>query len=498
MTHVGWAVKVRGPNRLFSKCKTLRLACLTTVSTVQSPSRKSHPAAMASPAAASPARRLSVIFSSTKPRARPPKPAPAPKAPAGQAVAKPDERCESRNLTKILQVIFRERDPDKLVSQFIAESTASERFRNKHRVYDVAVARLASFGRHDGIAAIIDSQKPFIAASSVGFAARLIRLCGRASMPSHAAAIFHDLPPKHKSSMTFNALLAAYLDASDFDALATALQEIPATHPTIAPTIYSHNILISALCKKPDLSAAVDVITLMEKRGITPDIISFNILLNGFYSNDRFDDVEKVWEMMKERNVEPDARSYNAKLRGLVSQGRVEDAAALIERMQKEGPKPDSVSYNELIRGYCNEGRLNEAKKVYDNMIKNGYAPNRGTFHTLVPHFVEAGELDHALSCCHEVFTRKCRVQCSLLQGVVTALFAASRVEEAKRIVHLGRENYYPRKGLRMPPRTRKDEGLKMPQPGGEGNDVEAGTDSEDSVSYEDGCEQEEESKNGQ
>ena len=186
MTHVGWAVKVRGPNRLFSKCKTLRLACLTTVSTVQSPSRKSHPAAMASPAAASPARRLSVIFSSTKPRARPPKPAPAPKAPAGQAVAKPDERCESRNLTKILQVIFRERDPDKLVSQFIAESTASERFRNKHRVYDVAVARLASFGRHDGIAAIIDSQKPFIAASSVGLASQARPCAG--TRPRHRRA----------------------------------------------------------------------------------------------------------------------------------------------------------------------------------------------------------------------------------------------------------------------------------------------------------------------
>jgi len=457
---------------------------------------------MASPAAASPARRLASIFSSTKPRARPPKPAPeptqAPKAPAGQSGSKPDERRESRDLNKILKVIFRERDPDKLVSRFIAESTASDRFRDKHRVYEVAVARLASFGRHDAIAAIIDSQKPFIEASNVGFAARLIRLCGRASMPSHAAAIFHDLPPKHKSHMTFNALLAAYVDASDFDALATAFQQIPASHPTIVPTVYSYNILISALRQKPDLSAALDVITLMEKRGVSPDIISFNILLNGFYNNDSFDDAEKVWEIMKERNVEPDVKSYNAKLRGLVSQGRVEDAVALIERMQKEGPKPDSVSYNELIRGYCKEGRLNEAKKVYDDLVKNECAPNRGTFHTLVPHLVEAGELDRALSCCHEIFSRKCKVQCSLLQGVVTALIAASRMENARRIVHLGRTNYYPRKGLRMPPHTRKDEGLKMPQPAGEDNDVEAENDSEDSVSYEDGYEEEEESKNAQ
>jgi pentatricopeptide repeat protein len=299
--------------------------------------------------------------------------------------------------------------------------------------------------------------------------------------------------------MTFNALLAAYVDASDFDALATAFQQILASHPTIVPTVYSYNILISALCQKPDLSAALDVIALMEKRGLTPDIISFKTLLNGFYNNDRFDDAEKVWDMIKERNVVPDAKIYyNAKLRGLVSQGRVEDAVALIERMQKEGPKPDPVSYNELIRGYCKEGRLNEAKKVYDDLIKNECTPNSGTFHTLVPHFVEAGELDRALSCCHEIFSRKCRVQCSLLQGVVTALIAASRMEEARRIVHLGRTNYYSRKRLRMPPHTRKDEGLKMPQPAGEDNDVEGETDSNDSVSYEDGYEGEEESKNSQ
>nr|CAB3478533.1 unnamed protein product [Digitaria exilis] len=443
---------------------------------------------MASSAAVSPARRLSSIFSSAKPRAQPPKPspAPAPKAAAGNAEVKPNAGRGNlgRSLVKITKAIFRERDPDKLVSQFVAASSASRRFRDQHRVYEVAVARLASFGRTDAITAIIDAQKPFLEASGEGFAARLVRLYGRAGMPSHAAVTFHDLPPKLKSVMTFNALLAAYVDAGDLDTLATAFRQIPASDPTVVPSLYSYNILISALCQKPDLSAAVDVIALMEKCDINPDEISFNTLLNGFYNNGRFNDAEKIWEMMKERNVEPDTRSYNAKLRGLVSEGRIDDAAALIDKMQKDGPKPDTVSYNELIRGYCKEGRLDAAKKVYDDLVKNECAPNRGTFHTLVPHFVEAGELDRALSCCHEIFSRKCKVNCSLLQEVVTALISASRVEEAKRIVDLGRMNYYPRKGLRMPPRNRND------------NDAKTETDLEDSEPDEEGCEEEDESKN--
>jgi hypothetical protein len=63
-------------------------------------------------------------------------------------------------------------------------------------------------------------------------------------------------------TFNFNALLAAYVNARDFDALATAYQQIPASHPTIVPNVHSYNILTSVLCKKPDLSAALDVIPL--------------------------------------------------------------------------------------------------------------------------------------------------------------------------------------------------------------------------------------------
>ena len=50
---------------------------------------------------------------------------------------------------KILRVISEERHPDKLVSQFITASTASQRFRDNRRVYQVAVSRLAYYGRRD-------------------------------------------------------------------------------------------------------------------------------------------------------------------------------------------------------------------------------------------------------------------------------------------------------------------------------------------------------------
>jgi hypothetical protein len=59
-----------------------------------------------------------------------------------------------------------------------------------------------------------------------------------------------------------------------------------------------------------------------------------------------------------------------------------------------------------------------------------------------------------------------------MLQDVVDALVEASRVEEATKLVELGRKKYYPRRGLRMPHTT-------------EDNELGAETDEEESISEE-------------
>ncbi|XP_015690165.2 pentatricopeptide repeat-containing protein At1g55890, mitochondrial-like [Oryza brachyantha] len=412
---------------------------------------------MATSAAAPRAHRLSRIFSSTARSVQPPKgkPTPPKEAPAAvagaESIPRRKERKDRKDLNNIVKGLLLERNPDKLVSGFIAASSKHPRFRSRHRVYGVAVSRLAKFGRHDGVEAIIDAQKPFLETSTEGFAARLIRLYGHASMVSHAAATFHDLPPQHKSTMTFNALLSSYAEAGEFDALAAAFKEIPASNPSVVPSVHSYNIILHALCNKPDLSAALDTVALMEKCGVLPDLITFNTLLNGFYNHGRLDGAGKVWEMMKERNIVPDVKSYNAKLRGLVAEGRIEDAVALLETMEKDGPRPDTVSYNELIRAYCKDGRLEEAKNLYEDLAKNACASNRGTYHALMPCVVKAGELDYALKCCYEIFSKKCRVDCFVLQEVVNALVTASRMEDAAKVVELGWKNNYPRRILKMP-----------------------------------------------
>ncbi|XP_038987715.1 pentatricopeptide repeat-containing protein At1g55890, mitochondrial-like [Phoenix dactylifera] len=365
----------------------------------------------------------------------------------------PNPNPYPKRLKTTVNYLFREHNPDKLVAAF-KKSSESYRFRCKHRIYEITVRRLAAAGRPDAVEAILEEQKRYpddIARE--GFAVRLISLYGKAGMPANAAATFDQLPALGcpRSVMSFNALLSACADAGDSDRMAAAFREIPAADPSIVPNVFSYNILIRVLCEKGDLDAAFNVLSLMENNEVAPDLISFNTLLNGFYSNKRFSDTEKIWTLMGEKNIEPDIKSFNAKLRALVSEGNTSEAVELVDELSRVGPKPDTFSFNALIKGHCQDGNLEEAKRLYLDLTNNGCAPNRGTFETLIPSLCEAGDLDLALKCCNESMSRRCVVDASMLQEVVEGLVKLSRVEEAKKLVELGRRNYYSRKDLGMP-----------------------------------------------
>ncbi|KAG1368386.1 pentatricopeptide repeat-containing protein, mitochondrial [Cocos nucifera] len=365
----------------------------------------------------------------------------------------PNPNAYPKRLKTTINYLCRERNPDKLVAAF-KKSSESYRFRCKHRIYEIVVRRLAAASRPDAVEAILEEQKRYTAdIAREGFAVRLITLYGKAGMPANATASFHQLPALGcpRSVMSFNALLSACADAGDSDRMAAAFREIPAADPSIVPNLFSYNILIRALCEKGDLDAAFDVLSLMEKNEIAPDLISFNTLLNGFYSNKRFSDAKKIWTLMGEKNIEPDTKSFNAKLRALVSEGKTSEAVELVDEMRRVGPKPDTFSFNALIKGYCQDGNLEEAKRLYLDLTKNDCAPNRWTFETLIPALCEAGDLDLALKCCNDSMSRRCVVDASVLQDVVDGLVKLSRAEEAKKLVELGRRNYYSRKDLRMP-----------------------------------------------
>ncbi|MQL97721.1 hypothetical protein Taro_030412 [Colocasia esculenta] len=358
-----------------------------------------------------------------------------------------------KGLKDIVDSLFKERNLDLLISRF-KEISAVPRFRCKHRIYEVAVQRLAGAGRLDGVAEILEAQKGYPEdIAQEGFAARIIGLYGRAGMAAAAEETFRQLPALGccRTVMSFNAVLTACADAGDFDRLDELFRKVPAEEGGIAPNEVSYNIMIGSLCKRKDLDAAMCVLDMMDEREVQPSLITFNTLLNGYYQNGRFSDAEKVWAKMADKDCKPDTKCFNAKLRGLVMEARTAEAAELVAELPSRGLKPDTFSFNSLIKGYCQDGNLDNAKKVFDDLPKNECFPNRETFETLVPVVCQAGQLDFALRMCIESMSKKCYVAAEVLQEVVDAVVKESKIEDAEKLVALARSNLYSKKSLKMP-----------------------------------------------
>ncbi|CAA6658278.1 unnamed protein product [Spirodela intermedia] len=363
---------------------------------------------------------------------RKPRPVPSP-----NPMRRPDQGVE-----EVVGDLFNERDLHRLVSRF-KEASACRRFRSKHRVYEVAVQRLAAAGRHDGVEEILEDQKRYgedIARE--GFAARVIGLYGKAGMAAAAEETFRQLPSLGccRTALSFNALLSACSAAADPERIDELFRSIPAECPGIAPDKVSYNILIKSMCRRSDLDGAMCLLEMMEERGAEPNLITFNTLLDGFYSHGRFSDAEKIWELMAQKKSE-----------GLVLGSRTTEAAEIVERLPGMGLRPDTFTFNSLIKGHCEAGNLDDARKVFENLTKNGCRPNRETFETMVPRLCQAGELDLALSMCKESISRKCCVTAEILQEVADSLSACSRADDAEKLVKLSWLKNYDEMSVRMP-----------------------------------------------
>ncbi|XP_062162286.1 small ribosomal subunit protein mS78 (rPPR3a)-like [Alnus glutinosa] len=358
--------------------------------------------------------------------------------------SKPTIRSISRDL-------YEERSLKQLVQRF-KKSSEHERFRTKIGIYKVTVHRLASAKRYNWIEEILEDQKKYKDISKEGFSARLIYLYGKSGMFEHAQKVFDEMPDRNceRTALSLGALLGACVNSKKFGLVSELFEELP-KKLSIEPDLVSYNTIVKAFCEMDSFDSAVSVLDKMEKKGVEPNLITFNTLLNGLYGKGQFADGEKIWERMEKKNVAPNVRSYNAKLRGLALEKKTKEAVELVEEMKSKDVKPDVFSFNAVIKGYMNEGNLEEAKRWYNEIERSALAPDRRIFEMLIPFVCEKGEVELAFELCEETFKRKLLVDASLLQLVVDGLVKESKIEEAKKLEHLGKFNQYRRYSLKLP-----------------------------------------------
>lgn len=361
------------------------------------------------------------------------------------------ESSSTPNIQSISRDLYKERSLARLVKKF-KESSELERFRTKTGIYKDTVHRLASAKCLNWVEEILEHQKKYKDISKEGFSVRLISLYGKSGMFEHAKKVFDEMRDRNceQTVLSLNALLGACVNSKRFDLVSGLFEDLP-KKLSIKPDLVSYNTVMKAFCEMGSFDSAVSMLDEMEKKGVEPDLITFNTLFDGLYGKGRFSDGEKIWDQMKNKNVVPDVRSYNSKLLGLALEKRTKEAVELVEEMKSKEVQPDVFTFNGVIKGYVNEGNLEEAKRWYKEIKKSELGPNRKTLEMLLPFVCEKGDVDLAFVLCKEIFNRKFLVDASVLQVAVDRLVKELKMEEAEKLVQLGKTNSFCRYSLKLP-----------------------------------------------
>ncbi|KAJ1295111.1 hypothetical protein BS78_01G198800 [Paspalum vaginatum] len=345
-----------------------------------------------------------------------------------------------------LQLAVRaETDPARIHS-LVASALSSHdlpRLHTSRQLFSLATSRLIRLRRPDLAASLLN----FLLASAPPSPGLLARALSLFPGPDDALRAFSSSPPAARSDVSLSALLSALLRAGRLDDLKSTFASAESSFG-VTPDRASHNVLLHALVKNSDLTAARKLLDEMANKKLkhrpAPDIISYNTVLSGYSAQDGGEGFEKILKEISDSKLEPNVVTYNCRIQWFSKKGETSKGEELLDVMESKEVAPNYLTYNALVQGYCNEGNVGAAMRVFKRMkvMKRregrsdlGVSAHSQTYVVLFRSLVEKEKLDDALWICKSCFAMKAAPPFEAVKGLVEGLVKAGRSTEAKDVV---------------------------------------------------------------
>ncbi|KQJ97176.1 pentatricopeptide repeat-containing protein At1g61870, mitochondrial [Brachypodium distachyon] len=376
-----------------------------------------------------------------------PAPTPVPAAvPDPTATPDPTAPASARASVLDLQLAVRaETDPTR-VHSLVASALSNPEFHRLHTsraLFSLAASRLDRLRRPDLTASLLD----LLIASAPPSPGLLARALSLFPGPDDAVRAFSSSVPEARSDVSLSALLDALLRAGRLDDLKYTFKSAESSLG-VAPGRASHNVLLHALVKNSELTAARKMLNEMTKKKFKhrppADIISYNTVLAGFSAQDDGEEFEKLLKEINENKLEPNVVTYNCRIQWFAKKGETFKGEELLDVMESKQVLPNYITYNALVQGYCKEGNVGAAMRVFKRMkvMKRregrsdlGVSVHSQTYVVLFRTLVENERLDDALWICKSCFAMKAAPTFEAVKGLVEGLVKGGRSTEAKDVV---------------------------------------------------------------
>eukprot|EP01018_Ginkgo_biloba_P039653 Gb_39956 [translate_table: standard] len=184
---------------------------------------------------------------------------------------------------------------------------------------------------------------------------------------------------------------------------------------------------LSTMCKEGRLSDALEILNVMDQRGIRPDFDTYNILLQGCISMKALEEGKRVHAHMIKARFEPGKFLGNQLVNMYAKFGSIEDAWKVFDKMHKR----DAVSWATMIAGYAQNGYADQALKLYSQMLDDGKTLNQFTFGTVLSTLAGLGALQDGKGVHAQIIKTGFQSNVFVGTALVDLYFKCGRTDEA-------------------------------------------------------------------
>lgn len=187
------------------------------------------------------------------------------------------------------------------------------------------------------------------------------------------------------------------------------------------PDTVSYNIMLACYLNNSDVEAAKDFFDKIPVK----DTASLNTMISGFSQNRMMSEANELFYVMPERN----AVTWNAMISGYVEAGDLQSALKLF----RKAPVKSVIAWTAIITGYMRSGKVELAEKTFQEMPEK----NLVTWNAMIAGYVENGRGEDALKLFRTMVELKVKANASSLSSVLLGCSNLSALKLGRQVHQL-------------------------------------------------------------
>nr|CAD1820863.1 unnamed protein product [Ananas comosus var. bracteatus] len=241
--------------------------------------------------------------------------------------------------------------------------------------------------------------------------------------------------------MQYSVLIESLCKGGNYSSAVQTLDELlekgtlsdPQT-PALGASAY--NPMIEHLCGNGETKKAETFFRQLMKKGVD-DTVAFNNLIRGHAKEGVPESAMEILSIMTRRGVATEAESYALLVDSFLKKGEPADARSALDSMMEQGHMPSPSLFRSVMVALFDDGRVQTASRVMKSMIEKGVKENMDMVHKILEALFMRGHVEEALGRINLMLNNECFPD---FDKLLVTLCDSGKAMEAQKLADFGLE----------------------------------------------------------